>query len=89
MSEKTIIEINGVKMEIDLRQATVVENFKVGDKVKVLIKTYNDSFQSHVGTIVGFDAFKERPTIILAYLANDYGSAWCGGNKARAALESK
>lgn len=71
MEEKRIIEINGVKMEIDLRQAKVVDNFKVGDTVKVLIKGYSD-YKSHVGMIVGFDEFKNLPTIIIAYLAIEY-----------------
>lgn len=71
MEEKRIIEINGVKMEIDLRQAKVVDNFKVGDTVKVLIKGYSD-YKSHVGMIVGFDEFKNLPTIIIAYLNIDY-----------------
>ncbi len=31
---KRIIEVAGVKMEIDLRTAKKIENFKVGDNVK-------------------------------------------------------
>lgn len=68
---KRIIEINGIKMEIDLRQATVIDNFKVGDTIKVLIKRY-DEYKSHVGMIVGFDEFKKLPTIVIAYLDIDY-----------------
>ena len=34
---KRIIEVNGVKMEIDLRQAKVIDNYKVGDYVKVKV----------------------------------------------------
>lgn len=70
---KRIIEINGVKMEIDLRQAKVVDNFKVGDTVKVLTKTYS-GYQSHVGMIVGFDEFQKLPTIVVAYLNIEYSS---------------
>lgn len=66
--EKRIIEINGVKLEVDLRHAVAVESYKVGDKVKVLRKGWSDSYTSHVGVIVGFDAFQVRPTIIIAYL---------------------
>lgn len=68
---KRIIEINGVKMEIDLRNATVIDNFKVGDTIKVLVKGYND-YKSHVGMIVGFDEFQKLPTIVIAYLNIDY-----------------
>ena len=34
---KTQIEINGVKLEVDLRNATRIDEFKVGDNVKVKI----------------------------------------------------
>jgi hypothetical protein len=63
-----MIEIGGVKMEIDPRHAKKVESYKVGDKVRVLIKSYGETYQSHSGMIVGFDNFKERPTIIVAYI---------------------
>lgn len=69
--EKTIIEINGIKMEVDLRHATRVEEFKIGSKVKVLKKQYENHKVYH-GVIVGFDQFKELPTIIVAYLDITY-----------------
>jgi len=70
MSEEhfKIVEINGVKLEIDLRTAKKVENFRVGERVKVLIKTYSESYTSHHGVIVGFDEFEELPTIIVCYV---------------------
>lgn len=71
---KKIIEINGVKMEIDLRQAKVIDNFKVGDTIKVLTKVY-DGYKSHIGMIVGFDEFQKLPTIVVAYLDIDYSTA--------------
>lgn len=64
---KRIVEVNGVKVEVDLRTAKRVDSFKVGDPVKVLIKNYSD-YKSHFGTIVGFDEFKSLPTIVVAYL---------------------
>ena len=73
-NNKRIIEINGVKMEIDLRNATVIDNFKVGDTIKVLVKGYND-YKSHVGMIVGFDEFQKLPTIVIAYLDIEYSGA--------------
>lgn len=66
--EKRIVEINGVKMEVDLRTATRVEEYKIGTRVKVLIKQYTDTYKSHFGMIVGFDDFKKKPTIIVAYI---------------------
>lgn len=71
---KRVIEINGIKMEIDLRQAKRIDNFRVGDQVKVLVKEY-DTYKSHAGAIVGFDEFQERPTIIVAYIKVDYSTA--------------
>lgn len=75
MSEKRIIEVGGVKMEIDLRHAKTVDTYRVGDRVKVLIKEYTDSYKSYAGVIVGFDAFESLPTIVIAYLKVDYNSA--------------
>jgi len=71
--EKRIVEINGVKLEVDLREAQVVDTLKVGDPVKVLVKEYS-SFKSHPGVVVGFDNFKERPTIVVMYLEVKYSS---------------
>lgn len=66
--QKRIVEINGIKIEVDLRTAKRVDQFKVGDGVKVLVKEYGDRYESHFGMIVGFDEFKSMPTIIVAYL---------------------
>jgi len=71
-AEKRIIEINGIKMEIDLRNAIVIDNYKVGDPIKVLVKEYSDNFKSYVGTIIGFDNFEKTPTVVIAYLKNEY-----------------
>ncbi len=71
---KRIIEVNGVKMEIDLRQAKVIDNYKVGDYVKILVKQYSE-YRSYIGNIIGFDNFKNTPTIVIAYLKNEYSTA--------------
>lgn len=70
-----IVEINGVKMQIDLRQAKVIDQYKVGDNIKVLVQDYADDFKSYVGTIIGFDEFEHTPTIVIAYLKTDYSGA--------------
>ena len=74
METTKIIEINGVKMEIDLRSAKVIDNYKVGDNIKILVKDY-DNFKSYLGTIIGFDEFEKTPTIVIAYLKTQHGSA--------------
>lgn len=75
MEEKRIIEVNGVKMEVDMRHAKIIENFKVGDNVKVLKKEYGDSYKVYPGVIVDFDEFPTLPTITIAYLDKDYSNA--------------
>jgi hypothetical protein len=68
--EKTIVEINGVKMEVDLRTARVIDNYRVGDTVKMLRKEYSNSFTVDYAVIINFTAFKNLPTIEL--LSVDY-----------------
>lgn len=76
MSEtKRIIEIKGTKFEVDMRQATVVENLKVGDRVSVLKKSYGESYNIYAGVVVGFEPFQKLPTIVIAYMSKDYSSA--------------
>lgn len=73
MDSKAIIEVNGVKMEVDLRTARRVDELRVGDRVKVLTKGYSD-YKVHAGTIVGFEPFQNLPTIIVAYVDRDYAT---------------
>lgn len=75
MTENTkhIIEINGVKMEVDLRHATQVYNeLRIGSKVKVLSKEYSGHEVYH-GVIVGFENFPSLPTIEVCYFKSNYG----------------
>lgn len=51
METKRIIEINGVKLEIDTREAVSIDTVKVGDPVKVLIKDYS-SYKSFPGVVI-------------------------------------
>ena len=74
MESKKIIEINGVKMEVDLRKAKTVSEYKVGDSVKVLIKDYS-GYNVHCGTIIGFTEFEKLPTIEILYIKDSYSSA--------------
>lgn len=72
---KKIVEVNGVKLELDMRQGTLrnVDSFKVGDNVKLLKKEY-EAYKSYPAVIVGFDEFPNMPTIVIAYLESSYGS---------------
>lgn len=69
------IEINGIKMEMDMRYARRIDTFSVGDTVKVLDKRDGKNVM-RPGAITDFANFKELPTIIVAvYKAGDYWSA--------------
>lgn len=68
MSEKTVIEINGVKLEVDMRYARRIEEMQIGQRVKVLKKEYGDSHKVLPGIIVGFEPFANLPTIVVAYV---------------------
>jgi len=74
-TEKTVVEINGVKLEIDMRYAKVIEEYKIGDNVRLLMKEYSDKYKTCPAVIVSFDNFKKLPTIVVAYLEIDYNSA--------------
>lgn len=69
MEDQKVITINGIKMAIDERTATIkkVDTFKVGDAVKLLYKSYS-SYEVKFGVIIGFDQFVKRPTITVAFL---------------------
>ena len=76
MSEdKRIIEINGIKLEVDMRYCRQIDKFSIGDNVKVLVKGYSDDSKSYPGVIVGFDNFPTMPAIIIAYLDLGYSEA--------------
>lgn len=71
MNEHTrIVEINGIRVEVDLRNAKRVDTYRVGDPVKVLRKRYGDTYETLPGIISGFDEFKNLPTITVAFVAN-------------------
>lgn len=63
-----LVEINGVKLEVDERTARTVESYHVGDKVQVLVKSYGSQYEIHPGVIVGFSDFQELPSIQVMYV---------------------
>lgn len=69
---KQIIEVNGVKLEVDMRHARRIEELRVGSRVKVLKKLYGDNIEVYPGIVVGFEPFPELPTIIIAYVKSEY-----------------
>ena len=76
MSEDTrVVEINGVKVEVDLRKAKTVQTIRVGSKVKLLVKGYQTSADIYPGIVVGFEEFQSLPTVLVCYLSHNYNSA--------------
>jgi hypothetical protein len=70
-NNKRIIEINGIKLEVDMSTARRIDEFKVGDNVKVLRKNYS-GYDVEAGVITEFVNFKELPTMIIAVFKQDY-----------------
>jgi len=70
---KRIVEINGTKIEVDLREAKVIESFKVGDPVRVFHPDGNHrGAEIRPGVIVGFCEFSNNPAIQILELKQDY-----------------
>ena len=67
------IEIDGVKVAVDMRTVKKIDVYRVGDNVKVLKKSY-DTYHTYSGVIVDFVNFKELPAIVVAYFIQDYSS---------------
>jgi hypothetical protein len=76
MSEenKRIVEIDGVKLEIDLRTAKVVDRFKIGDPVRILHPGTGYGTGIKAGVIIGFCEFDKNPAIEILELDADYSS---------------
>ena len=70
--ETQIFEINGTKVEVDLRTATRIDTFTIGTKVKLLKKSDYSEPEVYSGVIVGFEPFESLPTLIVCYLENGY-----------------
>ena len=72
MDEMRVVEIKGAKFEVDMREAITVQTLKIGDRVSVLLKTYSSNYEVKHGVVVGFEPFRELPTVLVAYLTNEY-----------------
>lgn len=72
MDDNKIIEINGVKFEVDARTATLrqLSTIRIGAKVKVL-----KDDQVKYGTVIGFEPFAENPVVIICYIDSQYYSS--------------
>ena len=66
-----IVEINGTKFDVDLETVKRIDEFKVGDNIKVLLKNHS-GYEVMPGVIVQFVNFKDLPTIQIAVFKQDY-----------------
>lgn len=71
-TEKTIFEINGVKLEVDLRTARRIEEIRIGSPVRLLNKSSYGGNKVYPGVVIGFEPFKDLPTIVVAYVEEDW-----------------
>lgn len=69
----TEVQVHGKRFMVDMTGAKVVDEFRIGDPIKVLIKRYNDEFDAFHGMIIGFDNFENLPTVVIAYFEHKYG----------------
>jgi hypothetical protein len=74
LMEKQVIEINWIKMEVDMRHVKVVDKYWIWDNVKVLIQEYSDTYKTYIWCICWFDNFEGRPNINIAYFDIWYSS---------------
>jgi hypothetical protein len=69
---KRIVEIDGVKIEVDLRTAKVIDHYKIGDPVQILHPGEGYGCGIKAGVIVGFCDFDKNPAIEIIELDHDY-----------------
>lgn len=74
-SEKTIIEVNGVRLEVDMRYARRIEEIRIGSPVKLLYKGGYSGPKVYPGIVIGFEPFRDLPTILVAYIEDDFSKA--------------
>lgn len=68
---KQVIEINGSKFEVDLSTARKIDEYRIGDNIKVL-RNRHGSFDVMAGVIIQFVEFRSLPTIQIAVFKQDY-----------------
>lgn len=74
-SNTTIVEVNGIKLEVDLRSAKRIDTLQVGTRVKVLKKSTYSGPEVYSGVVVGFEPFRDLPTILVAYIVVGHAKA--------------
>ena len=73
-SGKTEFEINGLRFEAPTSERLSASALKVGDRVKLLQKKYDDTYEAKPGLIVAIDLFENLPTVTVMYAEYSYAS---------------
>ena len=63
-----VITINGVDIEVPEQAQTPAEPLRVGDPVKLLVKSQYGEPKVCAGVVAGFELFQTMPTITIAYV---------------------
>lgn len=66
------ITIGEMKVSISADKAQTTHTYRIGDRVKVLVKDYSD-YSVYYGVVCDFDNFKNMPSITVCYIENKYG----------------
>ena len=77
------ITVGEMKVSISRDQAQTTNTYRIGDRVKILVKDYSD-YSVYYGIIAAFDNFKNLPSITVCYIENKYGKGemkFCAINK--------
>lgn len=69
-----VIEIKGVKFEVDTAKMVRIHEFRIGDPVKVLVKKYSD-YEACPGIVISIDMFKLLPSVTVAYISKRYSNS--------------
>jgi hypothetical protein len=75
MNDRTIVEVNGIKLDVDMRTAKRIDVLRVGSRVKILNKPGYGDTKVYAGVVIGFEPFPTKPSILVAYMATDYSKA--------------
>lgn len=63
-----IVTINGVDIEVPEQAAKPTQPLRVGDPVKLLVKSQYSEPKVCAGVVAGFELFQSLPTVTVAYV---------------------
>ena len=79
---RRVVEIEGVKVEVDLRTAKKVDTYRVGDAIRVLVKSYS-GWDTHPGVITVGSVEERKHSDILTTEGSALIERLCAGEDPR------